>query len=66
MKEDEERRRARALKFGVETKEMADEKRKDRANRFGDGTTEADEHKVMKEEDLAKRLAREARFGEEL
>ena len=66
FQEEQERRRQRALKFGVETKEVADEKRKERLARFGDGTTDAEAHKQEQEEEKARRLAREARFGEDL
>ena len=66
MQEEDEKRRQRALKFGVETKEMANEKRKERLARFGDGTIDADAHKVELDEEKARKAAREARFGEDL
>lgn len=66
MQEEDEKRRQRALKFGVETKEMANEKRKERAARFGDGTIDAEEHKKELEEEKERKAAREARFGEDL
>lgn len=66
MQEEDEKRRQRALKFGVETKEMATEKRKDRLARFGDGSIDADAHKQEVDEEKVRKAAREARFGEDL